>query len=42
MEGGKEKERKLLVIHGKKRNEAETEVKKWLEKIKNEQRRNHS
>jgi formylglycine-generating enzyme required for sulfatase activity len=33
MEGGKEKEGKLLVIQGKKRNEAETEVKKWLEKI---------
>jgi flavodoxin len=33
MEGGKEKEGKLLVIQGKKRNEAETEVKKWLKKI---------
>lgn len=33
MEGGKEKEGKLLVIQGKKRNEAETKVKQWLKKI---------
>lgn len=33
IEGGKEKEGKLLVIQGQKRNEAETEVKKWLKKI---------
>lgn len=33
IEGGKEKEGELLVIQGKKRNEAEAEVKKWLKKI---------
>ena len=33
IEGGKEKEGKLLVIQGKRRNEVETEVRKWLEKI---------
>lgn len=34
MEGGKEKEGKLLVIQGKKRNEAASKIKKWLQKIK--------
>ena len=34
IEGGLEKDGKYLVIEGKKRNEAEIEVKKWLQKLR--------